>query len=364
MNEQLRRVVRPWMVTLAIAGLYAIVLLRAAGGDPLVLLRVGTRFSAGDPAGSTGYDGQFYYYIARDPGEGWRYVDVPAYRYQRILYPLVARALSLGHERALPWTLLAINLGSLAASVAIVEALLVDCGVSRWYALTVGLYGGQLFPALVGLADPLALCLALAAMLVYARRGWLWGGGLFALAVLCKETMWVVALAYVVYLLKRGRFRPGLALGAIVTLPFVLWQVCLWFWLGEPGIRAGGAGATPFHVIPFGALLSLVRVGWDVLALFAAIWLPLIVVPTLWAILAGGRSLLGGENHPWTWALLFVAIVIPFLPASTLLDLSAMPRFASPLVALTILFAAYHRRARVLNASLLWMTTAVLVPLT
>jgi len=98
--------------------------------------------------------------------------------------------------------------------------------------------------------------------------------------------------------------------------------------------------------------------------LFAAIWLPLIVVPTLWAILAGGRSLLGGENHPWTWALLFVAIVIPFLPASTLLDLSAMPRFASPLVALTILFAAYHRRARVLNASLLWMTTAVLVPLT
>ena len=55
--------------------------------------------------------------------------------------------------------------------------------------------------------------------------------------------------------------------------------------------------------------------------------------------------------------------MIPFLPASTLLDLSAMPRVASPLVALTVLYAAYHRRARVLNASLLWITTAVLVPL-
>jgi hypothetical protein len=117
-------------------------------------------------------------------------------------------------------------------------------------------------------------------------------------------------------------------------------------------------------VVPFGALLSLVQFGWDVLALYAVIWVPIIVVPTVWAILASGRSVLAGENHPWTWALLFVAMVIPFLPASTLLDLSAMPRFASPLVALTILYAAHHRRARVLNASLLWMTTVVLVPLT
>ena len=221
-----------------------------------------------------------------------------------------------------------------------------------------------MFSALAGLADPLALCLALAAMLAYACRRRLWSAGLFALAVLCKETMWIVALAYVVHVLKRGQFRQGLVMGASVSVPFALWQLCLWSWLGEPGIRAGGAGATPFHVVPFGALLSLARVGWDVLALFAAILVPIIVVPTVWAILASGRSVLAGENHPWTWALLFVAIVIPFLPASTLLDLSALPRFASPLVALTILYAAHHRRARVLNASLLWMTTAVLVPLT
>jgi hypothetical protein len=289
---------------------------------------------------------------------------VPAYRYQRILYPMAVRALALGYERALPWTMIAINLGSLATSVAIVEALLVDCGANRWYALTVGLYGGQLFPALVGLADPLALCLALAAMLVYARGRPLWSAALFALAVLTKETMWIVVVAYLVYALRGGQFRQGLVMGAAVGVPFALWQGVLYLWLGEIGIRAGGAGATSFHVVPFGALLSLARVGWDVLALFAALLVPVIVVPTVWAILAGGRSVFAGENHPWTWALLFVALVIPFLPASTLLDLSAIPRFTSPLVALTILYAAAHRRARVLNASLLWMTTAVLVPLT
>ena len=66
-----------------------------------------------------------------------------------------------------------------------------------------------------------------------------------------------------------------------------------------------------------------------------------------------GRSILAGGSYPWTWLLLFVAIVIPFLPASTVLDLSAIPRFASPLVAMAILYAADHRRARILNAGLL-----------
>jgi hypothetical protein len=364
MGRKLRRLVRPWTIVWVVSSLYAIVLLSLASGDPLVLIKVGTRFSEGDPEGSIGYDGQFYYYVARDPGQGWRQVDVPAYRYQRILYPLAARALSLGSDRVLPWTMIAINLGSLAASVAIVETMLVDCGASRWYALTVGLFGGQLFPAVAGLADPLALCLALAAMLTHARGRWRWSATLFTLAVLTKETMWIVAAAYIVHILKQGQWRRGLLMGAVVGVPFALWQLSLYLWLGDLGIKAGGAGATPFYVVPFGALLSVARVGWNVLALFAVLLVPIIVVPTVWAILASGRAVLAGENHPWTWALLFFAAVIPFLPASTLLDLSAMPRFASPLVALTILYAAYSGRSRVLSASLLWMTTAVLAPLT
>ena len=364
MGEKLVWLVRPWTITLVVASLYVIVLLHGTGGDPLVLLRVGTRFSERDPEGSTGYDGQFYYYVARDPRQGWRHVDVPAYRYQRILYPLAARVLSLGNARVLPWAMLVINVGSLASSVAIVEAMLADFGASRWYAITVGLFGGQLFSAVVGLADPLALCLTLAAMLEHGRGKRVWSATLFALAVLAKETMWIVVAAYVVHALKEGQFRRGLLIGGVAGVPYALWQWFLYLWLGDVGIKAGGAGATRFHVVPFGALLSLARVGWAVLALFAAVLVPVIVVPTVWAILASGRAILSGENHPWSWALLFFAAVIPFLPASTLLDLSAMPRFASPLVALTILYAADHRRSRVLDASLLWMTSAVLVPLT
>ena len=48
--------------------------------------------------GKAGYDGQFNYAIAADPLHASPALDVPAYRYQRILYPLLVRALALGQE--------------------------------------------------------------------------------------------------------------------------------------------------------------------------------------------------------------------------------------------------------------------------
>jgi hypothetical protein len=368
MRGVLRRVGRPWVLTLGVIALYLAVLLLDAGCDPLVFVRVGTRFSerthsnAQDPQGSTGYDGQFYYYMAQDLAQGWRHMDVPAYRYQRVLYPLVVRFLSLPDERLLPWAMVWVNLVSVSAGVAIVEGLLVAQGISRWYALPVGLFAGQVFPVAAALAEPLALCLALAAVLLFARGRWLWSAILFALAALTKETHLILVAAYVAYMLRQGQAGRALTVGAIAGAPFGVWQAILRLWLGAWGLGAGGAGATPFQYVPFGALLSLARVSWAILGVFAAVLVPIVIVPTVWAIGTAGRAILAGENHPWTYALLLYAAVIPFLPASTLLDLSAMPRFASPLVALTILCAARCRSGRVLRASLLWMTTLVLVP--
>src|SRR5690606_40616249 len=83
-------------------------------GSPLALVTLGTRFSDGDLQGETGtegYDGQFVYYIARDPGDAERFLDVPAYRFQRILLPILGRVLAFGQNDLLPWSLLLINLG-------------------------------------------------------------------------------------------------------------------------------------------------------------------------------------------------------------------------------------------------------------
>jgi hypothetical protein len=349
-------------VTAVLIGLYLVGQLLAASGDPLALVRIGSRFSDLDPAGTPGYDGQFYYYIARDPASAWRHMDVPAYRYQRIFYPMVVRLLALGDERLIPWVMALVNLASVAVSVAVVEALLAERGIGRWYALPVGLFAGQVFAVVAVLAEPLALCLSLVAIWMCDRGWWIWGAVFAALAALTKETQLVVVAGYVLYLAKRRRFGRALALGAVGGVPFVAWQLVLWAWLGAWGPGAGGAGATSFHVVPFGALFSLLRLGWSVFVLFAAALIPIVLLPTMWAILAAGRDILVGHDHPWTFALFLYAAAIPFLPASTALDLSAIPRFISPLVALTILYAAQRRAHRVLGASLLWMTTVVLVP--
>ena len=83
----------PALVILLISSALVGVVIWRLGGDPLALARIGARFSAGDPQGTQGYDGQFVYYIALDPNPAAvaPRLDVPAYRYQRILLPLLAR---------------------------------------------------------------------------------------------------------------------------------------------------------------------------------------------------------------------------------------------------------------------------------
>src|ERR1700756_1624656 len=56
-----------------------------------------------------GYDGQCFFYLALDPAQAWHYMDAPRYRYDRPLYPLLARAVSLGQRSAVAYALLAIN---------------------------------------------------------------------------------------------------------------------------------------------------------------------------------------------------------------------------------------------------------------
>jgi hypothetical protein len=258
--------------------------------------------------------------------------------------------------------MLVVSLSSVAVSVAIVEMLLVEQQISRWYALSIGLFGGQVFSVAVVVAEPLALCLSLAAMVVFARGRWMWSAVLFALAGLTKETQLILAMGYFVYLMRTNRPWRALAMGAIVSLPVALWQTAIRVWLGAWGLGAGGAGATSFQIVPFGALFSLARIDWAAFVLFAIILIPIAVLPDVWAIVAAGRAIHARDNHPWIYAMLLYACVIPFLPASTALDLSAMPRFLSPLVALVVLFAAHCRAKRVLDTSLLWITTVALVP--
>src|SRR3972149_9882916 len=100
----------PALAALALSCLFVGWRLSNAGWDALALVEL-PRESESVTAAPEGYDGQFAYYIAIDPAP--RVVapklDAPAYRYQRILYPLLAPALALGGPAAIPWPMLLVG---------------------------------------------------------------------------------------------------------------------------------------------------------------------------------------------------------------------------------------------------------------
>ena len=193
------------MIVLLVGTVYVALTLARHAGDPLSFALVGTRYSQGDPDGTPGYDGQFAYFIARSPARGWQFCDVPAYRYQRILYPLLSWALALGRPGAVPWTLILVNLAAVAAGTWFTEQLLASHGASRWYALGYGLYGGIVAGLRLNLNEPLAYALAQAGLWAWAGRRIRLSTAMLALAGLAKETTLIAVGGLGLYLLLEGR---------------------------------------------------------------------------------------------------------------------------------------------------------------
>jgi hypothetical protein len=237
-----RNLLTPTAITMLVAIAYVLVVLYNAGGDPLAFVLLGSRFADGGPAGTEGYDGQFAYQIALNPAGAVPYLDVPAYRYQRLLYPLLARLLALGQPQAIPWALIVVNLAAIGVGTWATEKILREFRVSPWYALVYGLYGGQLAALRTDLNEPLAHALIQIAILAWLReRRWL-AVLFFALAAITKETTLIFLAAYLLFLLVDRDWGWLFRLG-VAGLPFVLLQLLLWRWLGVPGswLRRGGS---------------------------------------------------------------------------------------------------------------------------
>jgi hypothetical protein len=358
----MKDLVRPWAVVTVIVVIYLAVIIGLSGGSPLSLAYI-----------AGGYDGQFAYQIARDPANGWRLCDVPAYRYQRILYPLLAWALALGRKELIPWTLPLINVAALAAGTTLTERFLLRREVSRWYALTYGLYAGQLLAARLDLAEPLSQAFIAAAVLLGDDEKWGWSAVCFALAVLSKETALVFAAGYGLYLLIRWekpgfseetrflrRWRTAIIFGTIVGLPFSAWQIVLKLWLGSFGVGPGGTGATGWEIIPLRGLWSMgAQFGLITLAAFALIMVPLAVIPALLSLWLGYGDLRQRGAHPVTLALLMNALMVMFVPQSTFREPAGMLRLLNGLVVATVLHTGLRRNKRGLRYTLLWLASNV-----
>lgn len=214
-----------------------------------------------------GYDGQFYYYMARfpfhaPPGS----FDLAPERYSRMLYPTLVRVVSLGHVSLMPWAMLGINLAAITGTVLLLSWLLRERGLPVWPALVAGFYCGLSLGTLRDLADPqVGFWLALALVFMQRRR-WLLTAGAVAFGLLTRETMLPFALCFAVPLLLERRSearqfkseatsaapaksgtlaavrdrRWPLLVGYFLIAfgPYAAWQVYLHQWLGVWPLQA------------------------------------------------------------------------------------------------------------------------------
>ena len=201
-----------------------------------------------DAPNGTGFDGQLYYYIALDPANARYYIDSGevGLRYERILYPLTARALALGQPGLVPYAMLLINLLAVALGTLALASWLRRKGVSPWFAAIFGFYPGLLISLQRDLTEPLAYGLVALAIYLFdfgGRRRFLWAGLAFALAVLARETTVVFPLVYSARFLPNWR-RTAIFAGMTI-LPLAAYEMVLWKWLGVIGTESG-PGPIPF----------------------------------------------------------------------------------------------------------------------
>lgn len=249
-----------------------------------------------------GYDGQFYFFLAYKPSIIWTCpqdrAHCPAYepyfRWQRIVYPLVARILALGQTSWIPFTLLLVNFMGVLVVAYLIGKMAVEMGASPWMGTAAGLFCGELLGFLRDLADPFGVLWIVIAIYLLRHNRPLWAAAAAAAALLTREQLVFYAPILALPLLAQRRWLTLAQSAAIALIPFIVWQATLHQLYGIWPLFAADTHVATLVPIPFLGLLST-RHDYDfgVTLLCAGIPLAFAIVVSLAAIWQHGpRSLL------------------------------------------------------------------------
>jgi len=347
--------INPTLIVFVTSLIFLIYHLSSNNWNPFSFILIGGKFDPRVNNQSYGYDGQFAYQIAKDPLNAWRYVDVPAYRYQRILYPILARALSFGNPNFLPWMLIFINWSSLLLSIYLLEKLLQKNFINKWYALSYGLYQGVWVSLRLDLTEILAYLLVICGILAIEKKKIWYSSIFFALALLAKEVTLIFIIPYFLSMLLNKKFLLSLKLLILIMTPFVIWQSILLIWFGEIGIRSGGLFSTPIEWIPYRGWWSFARIHLLAFVLGSIPVLFTAILPSLLYLVVAIRDIYHKIWQPEVWILLFHGGLIAILPQSVIFDNLGLVRTVTGLVLALLVYGMKRNSSRSLNYSLLWI---------
>jgi hypothetical protein len=202
------------------------------------------------------YDGQFFYRLALEPWTRAQSAfgvtfDLPAYRQQRILYPLLAWVLSAGQWRLTPAVLIAVNLLAVTILGAAAAAFATHQGRNAFAALAIPFYPGYVVTIERDLSELTEAALLVVGMLCIERRRYRLAAAALSVGVLARETLLVVPLvglgawAWLRWRRQSTGDGPPPSVWLIPIVVYVAWSaVMLLNW----GATAAGMGADNFAV--------------------------------------------------------------------------------------------------------------------
>jgi hypothetical protein len=298
---------RPSAGVFAVTGVLALVVSMAASQGAAWFVHVGL------PT-----DGAIFYAMAHNQDFGVAQLTamhIPlglAYRYQRIVYPLLARLLGLGQPEMAAFGMVAANILAAVLGTEVLSRWAEGNGLSaRW---------GLLFPCSVGfvvafffdLSEGLLWALLLAALLSYEQRRIPLAAVFLTLALFTKETALIVLIALAFGAFLRREWRALAWLGLPLGL-FTVYQGLLLQWFGTTGLTGSH---DQLDVIPFlGAFTEPAGAGLPPKHLGELVYLTAtVIVPTVGAAIWSLRRLLS-RYEPVTAALALNCLQVALMSA-------------------------------------------------
>lgn len=254
----------PWAFALVVVvsyGLFTVPILARHGFDVSAFIVAGDQFvQSADLASpiivkphSAGYDGQFYYRLSvapvqlQQPSHGVL-LDVPAWRMQRIFYPMLCWVAALGNAALIPAAMFAINLLGLAAIAVLSLHIAARLSLPALTPLAVMLWPGFVVALTHDTTEIVSAALLLGALAAYLADRLVLYALLGALATLTRETGilmlgGILCLELIRAVGARGQWRRAhrALICLLALIPFLAWREILHFlWSQSP--QEAGAG--------------------------------------------------------------------------------------------------------------------------
>lgn len=271
----------------------AFIFLRLATSDydPSVFIHAGDWFTDPDrtprpirvAAHAGGYDGQAYYRLALNPLTSIRTdygitLDNPAYRQQRILYPLLTWVFAFGQPDLIPVMLIAINFVALGLLAIIGGQIARSLAQPAYLGLVFPLYPGFLVSLDRDLTEIVAGTCLLGSLLLLRQRRYIPATIALTFGVLARETVMLTAITLLlVWLAHVVRRRPASAPWYVGAVPLVMqltWQLALLARWSILPLRDSNNMKVPLQ--GFATLLALLQDGTAPSPILSAVELPII----------------------------------------------------------------------------------------